>query len=156
MTLKRYLGDDSRSSALEELAWGAPTILGLARVSAEAMGAPVPDLAKLPPESRAILYLARERGVFEIKATSHAFDAVERFLTVHVELDHERSIWLRVPGDAPQTMRWFEGFRRLCEHGLVVHHLQRDFSLSSAGFELARTIALDDVRSIVAQFGEDR
>jgi hypothetical protein len=43
-----------------------------------------------------------------------------------------------------QTVKFLEGFRQLCLHGLVLHHLQRDFSLSASGFVFAGSLNKDD------------
>jgi hypothetical protein len=67
-------------------------------------------------------------------------------LAVYVELDEVQTIAFRDPNHPETTVRFLEGFRALCKNGLVMHHIHRDFSLTSRGFELARTLTLDEVQ----------
>ena len=91
----------------------------------------------LSAEARAILYAARLRGVLEIKGNYRAFEAPERFLTVYVELNNETPLALKSRDEPALTIRFLDGFRELCEAGLIMHHLYRDFSLTRAGFAAA-------------------
>jgi hypothetical protein len=144
---ERLYALDGRPMALwEELGYGAPTLIGFARLCSEALAAnrQVP-LAELVTEARAILYAARQRGAIEIKGVNNAFDSSERLLAVCVELDADRQLVLRRRQDPEVTIRFLDGFRQLCTSGLVMHHLFRDFSLTRAGFELARSIPRQDV-----------
>ena len=66
---------------------------------------------------------------------------------------HFDSIWVqdhfyafRDPSDPKITVQFLEGFRQLCVWGLVIHHLHRDFSLSTRGFALADRIKRNDVK----------
>ena len=50
--------------------------------------------------------------------------------------DEERHCF-RQTGDVRGNIRYLEGFRQLCAAGLVLHHLNHEFSLTDAGFEVA-------------------
>lgn len=104
------------------------------------------ELSSLSDESRAILFAAKDRGIIEIRAVNSAFDAAARLLAVYVELSDERTIAFRDPGKPEVTLRFIEGFRELCDRGLVMHHIYRDFSLSPQGLALAKKIQLVTVQ----------
>jgi hypothetical protein len=144
--LQTYTEDGRPMVLWEELGEGAPTLIAFARLCSDALArnqrAPAGTLSE---EARAIMYVARHRGAIEIKGTNHAFDSSERFLSVCVELDAERQFFMKRRDDPELTVRFLDGFRELCASGLVVHHLFREFSLSRAGFELARAISPEDV-----------
>ncbi|MCA9223281.1 MAG: hypothetical protein KDA71_23355 [Planctomycetales bacterium] len=142
----------------QELGEGAPTLIALAHLCAVAMTREKPLDIELSPEARAILVAARDRGVIEVKGMNQAFEAPERFLAVQIELDEQRMLTFRNREFPEITIRFFNGFRQLCQTGLVMHHLYRDFSLTQAGYELARTIDREEVESLLAQgmeFGAD-
>jgi hypothetical protein len=108
---------------------------------------PKPKTAEgLLPEAKAILVAARNRGVVEVRGVNTAFDPAARLLAVYVELDESQTIAFRDPERPETTVSFLEGFRQLCELGLVMHHLHRDFSLTSLGFEVARTISQQEVQ----------
>jgi hypothetical protein len=139
--------EDGRYLALwQELGSGAPTVIAFAQLCSHALAAnrqaPVEELIE---EARAILYAARRRGTIEIKGVNHAFESSERFLTVSVELDQDRQLYLKRHDDPELTVRFLDGFRQLCASGLVMHHLFHEFSLTRAGFELARTLRRQDL-----------
>ncbi len=138
-----FTGDPNQTLTLENLQQGIPTILGLARLCSAALTAidpPQVDWQQLPLESHALAYAARERGVFEIRANKNAFDPVDRFLSICVLVAEDHRLVFRNRDDPRETMAYFEGFRRLCAAGLVVHHLMYDFSLTSHGFRFADTV----------------
>ena len=142
--------DNYLSGSWDALGAGAPVLVALsqlcsnAMVSLDATNEMIAD--HLSPESKAILVAARNRGVIEIKAVNTAFEAASRMLAVYVELDETQTIAFRDPTEPEVTVRFLEGFRVLCDKGLVMHHTHRDFSLSSKGFELARTISKQEVQ----------
>jgi len=143
--------EDGRQMVLwQELGEGAPTVLAFARLCSDALVAnrSVPP-ESLDQEARAILYLARHRGTLEVKSVNHAFESSERFLTVCVELDLERTFILKRRDDPELTIRFLDGFRQLCAAGLVMHHLFRDFSLTRLGFEVARGIRREEVPILI-------
>lgn len=154
--LQRNLSEaTNKPTAWQELAEGAPTILAFAQLCGLAMvEAPLdtdlPAIAdKLSDEAKTILALAANRGTIEIRAHRDPFDSVERFLAVCVELELERRVLFLQKEDPQQTVKFLEGFRQLCRAGLILHHLQRDFSLSNQGFELAKTIRKDDFNHLI-------
>jgi hypothetical protein len=100
----------------------------------------------LLPEAKAVLVAARKRGVIEVRGVNTAFDPAARLLAVYVEIDQSQTIAFRDPERPEITVLFLEGFRQLCEFGLVMHHLHRDFSLTALGFELARSISQEEVQ----------
>jgi len=147
--LPRWTSDDTLAAGWSKMSFGAPTIMALARLCSEAFVSAT-SADDLSPEAQAILYSARDRGVFELKAVKEAFDSVERFLAVYVETDPHEFIVFKVSGQPSQTVRFLEGFRDLCASGLVLHHLNAEFSLSSQGFEKAKAIAAEEVAEMIA------
>ncbi len=126
----------------QELSEGTPTIVAFAQLCSLAIVATDKELNldQLSDESKTILSLAAERGAIEIRVHRDNYDSIERFLAVCVEVEPEqRRLFLRKE-DPQQTVRFLDGFRELCRKGLILHHLQRDFSLSNRGFEIARSI----------------
>ena len=141
----------------EELGMGAPTIIAMALLCSNAMARErtTVDLGGLLDEAKALLYLARNRGVFEIKGTNNAYDASARFLSVSVEVGEEHSVDLKLKGNPKTTIRFLSAFRELCANGLVMHHLFRDFSLSQAGFLAAETVSSAEVEGVLKPFEHD-
>ncbi len=142
--------DNYLSGSWDALGAGAPVLVALSQICSNAMvglyATTQTEAADLPPESKAILAAARNRGVIEIKAVNAAFEAPSRMLAVYIELDETQTIAFRDPKEPEVTVRFLEGFRVLCEKGLVMHHIHRDFSLTQRGFELARTILKEEVQ----------
>ncbi len=142
--------DNYLSGSWDALGAGAPVLVALAQLSSDAMvgltAANAIAVGDLPPEAKAILVAARDRGVIELKAVNAAFDAASRLLAVYVEIDEEQTIAFRDPNKPEVTVRFLEGFRVLCEQALVMHHVHRDFSLTSRGFDAARTISKQEVQ----------
>ena len=130
-----------------DLGHGAATLMGLASLCSQAIAKPSsqPDTSQLSDESLAILWLSRNRGTFEIRAQKDGFDSAERLLSVAVESEPGAWRLLLDKRDIKQTVQFIEGFRQLCQHGLILHHVQREFSLSSAGFELASSLEEETV-----------
>jgi hypothetical protein len=48
------------------------------------------------------------------------------------------------------TVRFLDGFRQLCNAGLVMHQVGGEFSLTSRGFELAKGIHSAEVSEVAA------
>jgi len=151
MVLQPNFSDD-RSSGLswEDMGVGAPTIIGFARLCSNvlARGNVSPD--DLSVEARALLFAARDRGVIEIKASNNAFDAIDRFLAVYVEVDPDAGLVFKRKVDPARTIRFLDAFRELCGAGLVFHHLYREFSLTSDGFQAAASIERKDVEDALS------
>ena len=142
--------DNYLSGSWDALGAGAPVLVALAQLCSNAMvdldAAKVDSAADLSSEAKAILVASRDRGVIEIKAVNAAFEAPSRMLAVYIELDETQTIAFRDPQNPEVTVRFLEGFRLLCEKGLVMHHIHRDFSLTQRGFDLARTISKQEVQ----------
>jgi len=142
--------DNYLSGSWDALGSGAPVLVALAQLSADSMVAldatSLSSIDLLMPESKAILYAAKDRGVIELKGVNAAFEAPSRMLAVYVELDEAQTIAFRDPNHPETTVRFLDGFRILCKYGLVMHHIHRDFSLTTRGFELARTLTLEEVQ----------
>ena len=149
--LERYLGPDrSRSLEWESLSHGAPTIIGLAQIAAQAMSHPLRDPDRLSTAARCLLHLARHRGTLDVRGSNDTFERADRLLMVHVDLEDDRTVVLRTPGNARGTIRFLEGLRELCEAGLVLHHLQGEFTLSTRGFEVAEQVSADGLDDLLA------
>lgn len=164
------------SGSWEALGNGAPVLVALAQICSEtwtrgvaarpgvpqaqgaeaAVTAAGPSLDDFSGEALAILFAARDRGIIELKAVNTAFDAAARLLAVYVEESDERTIAFRDSHKPEITVRFLDGFRELCERGLVIHHIYRDFSLSPRGFELAREVPRERVQrwlDMATEFG---
>jgi len=96
--------------------------------------------AALSKEAEAILWSAQQRGVLELKGGYTAYSGAARLLAVCIEQQDESTLEFRSTTNVEITTRYIEGFRQLCQHGLILHHLFRDFSLSQYGFERAKTV----------------
>ncbi|MEM9942908.1 MAG: hypothetical protein AAF939_15195 [Planctomycetota bacterium] len=138
----------------EELNQGAATILGFAALCQRAMlqtTATEPELInqQLSQEAKAILVASRNRGTLDIRAMRESFDSAERFLAVCVEHELNCHKLFLDKMQPEQTIRFLQGFKELCNAGFVIHHLQKDFSLSAKGFDYARTIEPADVQTLL-------
>lgn len=145
--------DNYLHGSWEALGNGAPMLVALAQLCNDAWvhrrGISFDDDSQLTPEARAILYAARQRGIIEVRAVNSAFDAASRLLAVYVEVDEERTIAFRDATKPELTLRFLEGFRNLCEQGMILHHIARDFTLSPQAIQIARTIDESQVRDLL-------
>lgn len=148
--------DNYLHGSWEALGNAAPMLVALAQLASDSWVKRPQSLevGELSWAARAILFAARQRAVVEIKAVNSAFDAASRILAVYVEIDDERTIAFRDPADPAVTIEFLEGFRELCASGLMLHHIHRDFSLSTAGLELARQVAQADVQELLDKASE--
>ncbi len=131
------------STSWADLSHGGPTILALAHLAARRWSdqeQPSPPADTLTAEAQAILHTARDRGVVELKVSNKAFESADRLLTVFVEIDDHHWMRFRIRSDIRASVRFLQGFRQLCDAGLVVHHLNAEFTLSESGFVLAREV----------------
>ena len=150
--LKRFQDDDSAAAIRwEEMGAGAPTLIALARICSSAMASAAQLNGDLSREAKTILYAAKDRGIIDVTGNNRGFDAPARLLAVHVEVDDETSLIFKRREQPELTVRFLEGFRQLCAAGLVMHHIFRDFTLTAAGFELARTIDESEVADLLEQ-----
>lgn len=144
--------DNYLHGSWEALGHGAPVLVALAQLCAERWVRPPANTTSvddLSGEARAILFAARHRGIIEIRAVNSAFDAAARLLAVYVEVDEERTIAFRDANEPAITVSFLQGFRSLCDTGLIIHHIHRDFSLSPAALEAASTIEEKTVRALL-------
>jgi hypothetical protein len=133
-----------------DLIAGAPTVIALARICSNSFAQPEPVDIELSDEARAILFAARERGVIEIRGSHNAFDSVQRFLSVSVEVEPDFYLSFKNRGEPERTVAFMESFRQLCLAGLVMHQTQAEFSLTSRGFALAKSIERGQVADALA------
>ncbi len=141
--LRRHLqNEDQDHLSWEDLSRAIPTLGAFARICGRAFTAETEcEPSDFSKEAQTILFWAKDRGVLEIKQTQDEYDAVDRFLTVFVERSSQQMIGFKNNQEPEKTIRFVEGFRELCRKGLVMHHAQRDFSLTQRGFEVAKEIA---------------
>lgn len=151
MLSRNLAGDNLKITAQwEHLEQGAPTIIGFAHLCALAMSETSPvDPDSLSQEAKTILVAAAQRGTIDIRADRDAFDSSERFLAVCVEYELEKRLLFLQKENPEQTIRFLDGFRQLCQAGLIIHHLQKDFSLSAAGFTLTKELASSDYQTLL-------
>ncbi len=152
--LIRNLGstEPEPSTLIKVVGEGYPTIAALAMLCANAITDPPSEveLSELSDEAKTLLVTAQQRGTFEIRATKVSFDSTERFLAICVETEPEVFLMFRRKAQPRQTIKFFEGFVQLCRHGLMMHHLQKDFSLSSKGYQLAESLNASDFETFAA------
>ena len=142
--LRRNLTSQNGQAWWQDLSHGAATISALATLCSQALiesqmtlpaeaARPALDVNTLPAEARALLSLAKRRGTFEIRAKKDGFDSAERLLAVAVEVEPEQWRLLLDKASPRQTIKFLEAFATLCQAGLVLHHVQAEFSFSVAG-----------------------
>jgi hypothetical protein len=141
--------NDNHASIWQELTDGAPTIYGLANLCGRAISQSVAPVVPLMAEATAILAAAADRGMMDIRGSKSGYDSADRFLAVCVEIAEDRRLLFKRKENPEQTVRFLEGFRQLCQSGLVVHHLQRDFSLTATGYNAAREIDRDSIAALL-------
>jgi hypothetical protein len=158
MLLRNLGGDDHKlATQWQDLGFGAPTIIGFANLCSLAM-CQVSDSAQsdlpqqLSGEAKTILVAAAKRGTIDIRADRDSFDSAERFLAVCVEVELDHRLLFLQKENPEQTIRFLEGFRQLCQSGLVMHHLQKDFSLSASGFAIAKSLKREEFVGLL-EFG---
>ncbi len=155
MLLRNLGGDDQKQATQwQDLGHGAPTIIGLANLCGLALmqshhGEIEKLMENLSNEAKTILVAAATRGTIDIRADRDSFDSAQRFLAVSVEYEVDQRILFLQKDDPEQTVRFLEGFRQLCHHGLMLHHLQKDFSLSASGYSAAKKLNRDDFSELL-------
>ena len=145
--------DSYLSGSWDALGAGAPILVALAQISSQSLidQPPIPPLSQLSAEAKAILSAASTRGIIELKGLHTAFEAPSRLVAVYIEREDGQTIAFRDANNPEITVQFLEGFRELCVHGLVIHHLIRDFSLTVNGFKVARQIPADQVQAYLAK-----
>ncbi len=154
MLARNFGGDDQDSAALlKVMNEGYPVISALAMLSAKAIAEGSFDandvLEKLTSEAKMLLLVARDRGTFEFRATKDSFDSTERFLAVCVETEPGVFLVFRRKDQPRQTVRFIEAFAQLCRLGLVIHHQQKEFSLSTHGYAMAENVCADEIKDLI-------
>lgn len=152
--LIRNLGstDPEPSTLIKVVGEGYPTIAAMAMLCANAISDPPAEASidDLSAEAQTLLVTAKHRGTFEIRATKVSFDSTERFLAICVETEPDVFLMFRQKAQPRQTVRFLEGFAELCRYGLMIHHLQKDFSLSTRGYQWADSIDENDIKQLAA------
>ena len=142
------------SASWMELSCGGPTIAAFATLCGHALSGSVSSPGELDEYAKTLLSAARHRGMFDLRGNPDAFDASDRLLAICVEIDENRKLLFRQKEMPRETMKFIDGFRQLCQSGLVLHHLQRDFSLTRQGFEQADSLPSDaflDLRKLAVE-----
>lgn len=151
--LSLNLGDEQEPKALlKAMNEGYPVVAALAVLTARALMNDSLDqdqvLKQLSPESKMLLLVAKDRGTFEVRATKDSFDSTERFLAICVETEPQVFLVFRRKSEPRQTVRFIEAFTQLCRLGLVIHHQQKEFSLSTHGYSIAQLISADEISDL--------
>ena len=150
--LERYLGTDEHAVQLwSELGRSSPNLYTLARLCSQPWLRTASDSGELSLEARAILVLARPRGMFELKVANTSANAVERLLTVFIDIAPDQLLALRIRNDLQASLRLFDGFRQLCAAGMVMHHQFNEFSLTNLGFLAAEAFSRVEVGELLAK-----
>ncbi|HIF31450.1 MAG: hypothetical protein ABGX07_16240 [Pirellulaceae bacterium] len=147
--LEPFPNETTLHAAWEQLGVGAPTIVACALLCAKALHDGPQIDAELSQEAETLLWAARQRGMIEIKGVYTAFTGPARLLAVYVEQPDDTSLEFRCKDDVEFTVRCLEGFRQLCQHGFIWHHLFRDFSLSQFGFERAQNVDAEQAQKLI-------
>ncbi|MCE2791236.1 MAG: hypothetical protein ACK493_16780 [Planctomycetota bacterium] len=145
--LPRYTNSEATSiHGWNDLSDSTPVIVALAALSARAWveKQPAGEPPLLSREAQVLLAAARERGIFELRTLPTEFDSSDRLLAVSVELPGQRKLVFKQSGNPRQTLRFLDAFRELCQQGLALHQLQKEFSLTSRGFAAADQLAAED------------
>lgn len=145
MLFRNLNSEDKQATQWQDLGYGAPTIIGFANLCSLAIAQPAVEdelvsAGGLSDEAKTILVAAANRGTIDVRADRESFNSAERFLAICVEYELDQRLLFLQKDDPEQTIRFLEGFRQLCQSGLVIHHLQRDFSLSAAGYKMAKSL----------------
>ena len=154
MLAPNFGGNEQDATALlKVMNEGYPVVSALAMLSAQAIVKGEFDandtLETLTPEAKMLLLVARVRGTFEMRATKDSFDSTERFLAVCVETESGVFLVFRRKDQPRQTVRFIEAFAELCRVGLVIHHQQKEFSLSTHGYTMAESVSADELKDLI-------
>ncbi len=124
----------------KDLIHSVPTLAALAQLASDRLVVSAPADYELSPEARTILSITRNRGVIELKSNNTEFESSQRMLAVYVERTAESHVMFRSRTEPEITVRFLEGFRQLCDAGLVMHQVGGEFSLTTRGYDKAKTI----------------
>jgi hypothetical protein len=154
MLLRNLSSSGNAGANWPELSCGAPTIAAFAALCGNAISGAIPPVGELDEYAQTLLSTARCRGMLDIRGNPEAFDTSDRLLAICVEVDEDCRLLFRQKNSPRETMKFLDGFRQLCQSGLVIHHLQRDFSLTRQGFDISETLeatAYEELRSFAVE-----
>ena len=135
----------------KELTFSVPTLAALAELAAMRLVNCSTADYELSSEALAILSVTRERGIIELKSNNTEFESSQRMLAVYAEKTTDTHVMFRSREEPEITVRFLEGFRELCDAGMVMHQVAGEFSLTVRGFEKAKAINADDVTTYIDQ-----
>jgi len=135
----------------KELTFSVPTLAALAELAAMRLVNCSAEYYDLSFEALAILSITRDRGIIELKSNNTEFESAQRMLAVYAEKTPDTHVMFRSREEPEITVRFLEGFRELCDAGLVMHQVAGEFSLTVRGFDKAKTINTDSVAAYVDQ-----
>ena len=124
----------------KDLIHSVPALAALAQLASDRLVVSAPADYELSPEARTILSITRNRGVIELKSNNTEFESSQRMLAVYVERTAESHVMFRSRTEPEITVRFLEGFRQLCDAGLVMHQVGGEFSLTTRGYDTAKGI----------------
>ena len=151
MNLPSFIASATGQANLwKDLTHSVPTLAALAQLASDRLVSPNTVEIALSPEANTILSITRDRGVIELKSNNTEFESAQRMLAVYVEQSADTHVMFRSRTEPEVTVRFLDGFRQLCDAGLVMHQVGGDFSLTSQGFEQARKINPVEVAELVA------
>lgn len=150
--LPRYTSSEALSfPGWNDLGESVPVIAALANLAARSWADSSPAPAgQLSREAQSLLAAAATRGVFELRTLPTEFDSSDRLLAVSLELPGQKRLVFKQSGNPQQTLRFLEAFKELCQQGLVIHQLQKEFSLTARGFEAAAGLSPEDFKAELA------
>ena len=151
MNLPSFIASATGQANLwKDLTHSVPTLAALAQLASDRLVSPNTVEIALSPEANTILSITRDRGVIELKSNNTEFESAQRMLAVYVEQSADTHVMFRSRTEPEVTVRFFDGFRQLCDAGLVMHQVGGEFSLTSQGFEQARKINPVEVAELVS------
>jgi len=151
MNLPSFIASATGQANLwKDLTHSVPTLAALAQLASDRLVSPNTVEIALSPEANTILSITRDRGVIELKSNNTEFESAQRMLAVYVEQSADTHVMFRSRTEPEVTVRFLDGFRQLCDAGLVMHQVGGEFSLTSQGFEQARKINPVEVAELVS------
>ncbi|MBA61458.1 MAG: hypothetical protein CMJ76_03745 [Planctomycetaceae bacterium] len=141
MNLPSFISSATGQANLwKDLTHSVPTLAALAQLASDRLVTPTTTEIELSLEARTILSITRNRGVIELKSNNTEFESAQRMLAVYVEQSADTHVMFRSRIEPEITVKFLDGFRQLCDAGLVMHQVGGEFSLTSKGFEQAKAI----------------
>ncbi len=151
MNLPSFIASASGQANLwKDLTQSVPTLAALAQLASDRLVTTASVDIQLSMEAKTILSITRDRGIVELKSNNTEFESAQRMLAVYVEQSADTHVMFRSRTEPEITVRFLEGFRQLCDAGLVMHQVGGEFSLTSKGFEQAKAINPTEVAESAA------